>query len=164
MFKSFLNMFLILIKFFSIILIPIGVILVIFTLTVFVWIGIYRIKYKKKFPLNTNTYPKRENPLKTFFVSIPRRFVLDRIERLPDTFEPRGIHMFCGEQGSGKTVACVEAILRTQKAYPLSKCITNFGYEHENDPLEIWQQLLDYCNDRFGVIVGIDEIQNWFMK
>lgn len=164
MLKSMLDMFIMLIKFFGILLIPLVVILIIFTLTVIVWILIYRIKYKKSFPLNTNSYPKRENPFKMFFVSIPRRFVLDRIEREPDTFEPRGIHMYCGEQGSGKTIACVEHILRMQKAYPKAKCITNFGYEAEDDPLEIWQQLLDYNNGKLGVIVGIDEIQNWFMS
>ena len=42
--------------------------------------------------------------------------------------------------------------------------ITNFGVTSENDSLDEWQQLLEYTNGHKGVIVGIDEIQNWFMS
>ena len=85
-------------------------------------------------------------------------------EREPGFFNPRGIHMFCGEQGAGKTIACVEMMLRLQKQYPAAKMITNFGVTTENDELSKWQQLLEYTNGHKGVIVGIDEIQNWFMS
>jgi hypothetical protein len=81
-----------------------------------------------------------------------------------DYFEECGIHIFCGEQGSGKTMAMVERILRLQKAYPKSKTITNFGLLSETDSLDYWQMLIDYTNEHYGVIVGIDEIQNWFMS
>ncbi len=85
-------------------------------------------------------------------------------QREPGFFRPKGIHMFCGEQGSGKTIAAVEMMLRLQKQYPKAKMITNFGVTTENDELQEWQQLLDYTNGHYGVIVGIDEIQNWFMS
>lgn len=55
-------------------------------------------------------------------------------------------------------------MLRLQKMYPESKMITNFGVTSENDELKQWQQLLEYTNGHKGVIVGIDEIQNWFMS
>ena len=42
--------------------------------------------------------------------------------------------------------------------------ITNFGVTTEDDSLDEWQQLLEYTNGHKGVIVGIDEIQNWFMS
>ena len=45
-----------------------------------------------------------------------------------------------------------------------SKMITNFGVTTENDELTEWQQLLEYTNGYKGVIVGIDEIQNWFQS
>jgi hypothetical protein len=72
--------------------------------------------------------------------------------------------MFCGEQGAGKTIAAVEMMLRLQKQYPAAKMITNFGVTTEDDELAQWQQLLTYTNGHKGVIVGIDEIQNWFMS
>lgn len=95
---------------------------------------------------------------------IPRRYMLDRFERETGYFHPRGIHMFCGEQGSGKTISAVEMMLRLRRQYPMSKMITNFAVEGEDDALDQWQQLLTYTNGHQGVIVGIDEIQNWFMS
>lgn len=95
---------------------------------------------------------------------IPRRYVLDMYQREAGYFHPRGIHMFCGEQGCGKTMAAVEMMLRLRHRYPNSKMITNFAVEGEDDELEQWEQLLTYTNGHQGVIVGIDEIQNWFMS
>lgn len=96
------------------------------------------------------------------FVLAPRQIALDRFSTSPDFFRHQGFHVFCGEQGSGKTIAMVEFVQRIQKEYPKSKCITNFAYAHENAPLTKWQQLLTYNNEKLGVIVGIDEVQNWF--
>lgn len=105
-------------------------------------------------------------PKKSFFrrlfIDAPRRIVLDRFNRDPEFFRFQGLHVFCGEQGSGKTIALVEFMMRMQKEYPKAKCITNLGYKYEDDQLIQWQQLLTYNNGKRGVIVGIDEIQNWF--
>ena len=112
-----------------------------------------------------NIRPVKPVPLlKQLFHDAPKRYIMDMYEKDPDFFDPQGIHMFCGEQGCGKTIACVEMMLRYQKMYPKSKMITNFAVASENDELAEWQQLLDYTNDKNGVIVGIDEIQNWFMS
>ncbi len=97
-------------------------------------------------------------------LQIPRRYMLDLYERETGYFYPRGIHMFCGEQGAGKTIAAVEMMLRMKHQYPMSKMITNFAVEGEDASLDEWQQLLNYTNGHKGVIVGIDEIQNWFMS
>ena len=107
--------------------------------------------------------PKKVGLLRKLLM-IPRRYMLDRFERETGYFYPRGIHMFCGEQGSGKTVSAVEMMLRLRHQYPMSKMITNFAVEGEDDSLDEWQQMLTYTNGHQGVIVGIDEIQNWFMS
>lgn len=105
---------------------------------------------------------KKESIFKRLFVDAPRRIVLDKFNQDPEFFRFQGLHVFCGEQGSGKTIALVEFIMRMQKEYPKAKCITNLGYTGEDDVLSEWQQLLTYNNGKKGVIVGIDEIQNWF--
>lgn len=105
---------------------------------------------------------KKESIFKRLFVDAPRRIVLDKFNQDPEFFRFQGLHVFCGEQGSGKTIALVEFIMRMQKEYPKAKCITNLGYTCEDDVLSEWQQLLTYNNGKKGVIVGIDEIQNWF--
>lgn len=142
----------------------IGICALIFTLVYWGWFA-YFILVKKKRPVhNTKGTYKKEGLLHQLFVSVPRRMVLDSLEREPDFFEPKGIHMFCGEQGCGKTASIAEMILRLQKIYPKAKTITNFALTTENEELNDWHQLLEYTNGHHGVIVGLDEIQNWFMS
>lgn len=143
---------------------PVIVYMAIFALLCAAWFLIYKYYHDWELP-PSGVRPVEKRPiLKQLFYDAPRRYVRDMYEREPDFFHPQGIHMFCGEQGCGKTIACVEMMLRYQKMYPKSKMITNFGVTTEDDELTKWQQLLDYTNEKKGVIVGIDEIQNWFMS
>ena len=143
---------------------PVIVYMAIFVLLCVAWFLIYKYYHDWELP-PSGVRPVEKRPiLKQLFYDAPRRYVRDMYEREPDFFHPQGIHMFCGEQGCGKTIACVEMMLRYQKMYPKSKMITNFGVTTEDDELTKWQQLLDYTNEKKGVIVGIDEIQNWFMS
>lgn len=146
------------------VIVPVLAFIVVFYLLCGFWVYYFRIKEKKVLPRSGQIKQSKPNMLYQLFVQVPRRYVLDLIERDPDYFYPRGIHMFCGEQGCGKTIGCVEMMLRYQKQYPKSKMISNFAVATENDELKEWQQLLTYTNGHKGVIVGIDEIQNWFMS
>ena len=137
---------------------------VVFLILCGIWFLIFRFKHKMKMAPSGQIRQKKRGLFLQLFVDVPRRYVLDRFQRETGYFYPRGIHMFCGEQGAGKTIAAVEMMLRLQKQYPMSKMITNFGVTTENDELVQWQQLLEYTNGHQGVIVGIDEIQNWFMS
>lgn len=151
-------------KFLSIFLVPVGFALILLAVLCFIWFFVFKYKYKMEYT-RPNVIPTEKRPLlKQLLYDLPRRYVLDMYERDPDFFRPQGIHMFCGEQGCGKTMACVEMMLRYRKMYPASKMITNFAVSGEDEELAQWQQLLDYTNDKKGVIVGIDEIQNWFMS
>lgn len=100
--------------------------------------------------------------LHKIFVEAPRQFADDLYSREPDFFKYQGLILYIGRQGMGKTVSMVRDILMIQKEYPLCKCITNFDLKTENTALKRWEQLIDYKNGIYGVIVGIDEIQNWF--
>lgn len=152
------------IKFFAALLVPIAVCLGVFFLLCLSWFLVFKYYFKMEYR-PSGVVPVKGRPIwKQVFYDVPRRYVMDLYEREPGFFQPRGIHMFCGEQGAGKTIACVEMMLRLQKMYPQSKMITNFGVTTENDELKQWQQLLEYTNGHKGVIVGIDEIQNWFMS
>ena len=129
-----------------------------------VWFLIFKYKYGMQWIPSGQRRIRKRNILVQLLVDVPRRYVLDRLEREPGYFYPRGIHMFCGEQGCGKTIAAVHMIQQMQKQYPMCKTITNFGLTSENTELKEWQQLLEYTNGHKGVVVGIDEIQNWFMS
>lgn len=124
----------------------------------------YLIEYSKgRRPQKTSVrYCARPNLLKSLFWLVPRQMVEDKLTRPADFFKPQGLIIFTGAQGRGKTVALVEYMLHLQKCYPLAKCITNLNYTYEDDKLEHWKQLVDYKNTHKGVIVGMDELQNWF--
>ena len=128
------------------------------------WMAYFRYICKQELPPSGRVPQHRSGVLRQILVDVPRRYTLDRFNRQPGFFGEQGIHMFTGEQGSGKTIAMVEMMLRLKKQYPMSKMITNFDVIGQDDELEHWQQLLTYVNGIYGVIVGIDEIQNWFMS
>ena len=151
-------------KILGVMLIPVVIAIAFFALLCVSWFLVFKFYFKMEMQ-PSGIVPVKGRPLiKQLFYDVPRRYILDMYQREPGFFRPRGIHMFCGEQGAGKTIACVEMMLRLQKKYPQAKMITNFGVTTENDELARWQQLLDYTNGHKGVIVGIDEIQNWFMS
>lgn len=164
MLKNGLSIFWQLFKIVLVLLSPVIAYLIVFAILCVAWFLIF--KYYFDWEIKPSSIiPQKKTPLlRQLFYDAPRRYVQDMYEREPDFFQPQGIHMFCGEQGCGKTIACVEMMLRYQKMYPKSRMITNFGVTTEDDELAQWQQLLDYTNEKKGVIVGIDEIQNWFMS
>ncbi len=112
----------------------------------------------------TNARVKDKGLLYQLLCYVPKQYVLDKLARADDYFVPRGLHLFTGEQGSGKTIAMVHSIIKLQKQYPNAKISTNFAYLGEHDALLDWRMLLTYVNGHKGVIIGIDELQNWFMS
>lgn len=76
-------------------------------------------------------------------------------------FKGYGLTCFVGRQGSGKSISMVVELERIRRDYPEVKIMTNFGYKHEHEPLNDWQQLIDCRNDA-GIVFAIDEIQNEF--
>lgn len=164
MWNTVLKVFEFILSMLKLVAIPVGIVAVIFATLCVVWYFIIKYKYGMEMHPTGQVRQTRKGLLYQLLVSVPRRFMLDKFERETDYFIPRGIHMFCGEQGCGKTIAMVEMIMRLQKQFPKAKTITNFALTTENDELAQWQQLLTYTNGHKGVIVGIDEIQNWFMS
>lgn len=71
-----------------------------------------------------------------------------------------GVTMFCGRQGSGKTISMVEMLDRIKRQFPDCIIVTNFGYINQDYHLTDWRQLLEIRNGENGVVFAIDEIQN----
>lgn len=106
--------------------------------------------------------PKTSGLLRQVFIEAPRAYVKDLFDTDPDFFKYQGLVIYTGRQGQGKTVSMVRDMMVMQEEYPLCKCITNLAYKYEDCALTDWRQLIDYKNGIYGVIVGMDEIQNWF--
>lgn len=105
---------------------------------------------------------KKDGFLKKLFVKLPKQVISDFFERDPDFFPYQGCVIFEGRQGAGKTISMIEFARRMQQEFPKALCTTNLGYTKEDVELEDWRMLLKYKNGINGVIVCIDELQNWF--
>ena len=92
----------------------------------------------------------------------PRRYVDDLYKRQPDFFRPQGLIIFTGRQGNGKTTALMQYAIDLLDAYPKARCLSNTKFAYQNEKLVHWKQLVDYKNEHKGIVVIMDELQNWF--
>ncbi len=130
-----------------------------FLVSVNIVIGFARGKRLKK---SNHNRVKKKSMFRRIFIDTPKQFVDDLFDKESDFFSYQGLIIFEGRQGAGKTISMIEFAMRMQEEYPLAKCITNLGYQYEDDKLKDWRMLMDYKNDKRGVIVVMDELQNWF--
>lgn len=82
----------------------------------------------------------------------------------PGFFHPCGLTVFCGKQGSGKTLSMVQYIQKLTFMYPKAILVTNveiFGINPTTQVIEYdgIKSLTDINNGIHGVIYCIDEIQ-----
>ena len=79
----------------------------------------------------------------------------------PDYFYPDGIWVFCGPQGSGKTLSAVQCLQRVCKEYPKALVVSNLdvkGVENTIIPFEDYEQLKEMDNGIYGIIFFLDEL------
>lgn len=158
------SLFSVLKAFLSILAVPLSVILVIIVLFIIlycIWFIYYTCK-GMRLKKGSRVFVKKDGFFKKLFFKLPQRMVLDNFDRDPDFFRHQGLVIFEGRQGSGKTISMIEYARTMQQEYPKSLCTTNLAYIGEDMPLKDWRMLLRYKNGIFGVIVCMDELQNWF--
>lgn len=81
----------------------------------------------------------------------------------PDYFDPCGLMIFCGPQGSGKTLSAVKYCQEVLQRYPKCKFVTNVQISGLPANIEVVQyngldSLFNVSNDMKGVLFLIDEI------
>lgn len=115
----------------------------------------------RKIPIVTN-YNKRLNPVRLLLWDLPCRLVSDFFSRDPDDFDDYGVHFFCGEQGSGKTLAALHFIKCTLERNPSAHFASNIKTDFQDSSITHYSDILKLDNGTFGQIIFLDEIQNWF--
>lgn len=86
----------------------------------------------------------------------------------PDYFDPDGLVVFTGAQGTGKTLSAVNYVENLLRAYPKAILVTNLSLSHfpfDGDRVYFFldgDDLSRYENGEYGVIYLIDEIQLYF--
>lgn len=110
--------------------------------------------------------------------------------RDPDYFWPSGTQVYCGRQGSGKTISAVRHVMRLKNRYPKALVVSNlllngvkkreFGgdklvlksllkeiepseeYIYFSDMADLEKVLVLVNNGKYGVIYLVDEIHTYF--
>ena len=83
----------------------------------------------------------------------------------PEYFDPDGIMVFCGPQGSGKTLSAVAYVIKLAQQYPNMILCTNVAIDKSAlNGIKVYpytglHDLSKYCNGYAGVVFLIDEIQ-----
>lgn len=83
----------------------------------------------------------------------------------PEYFDPDGIMVFCGPQGSGKTLSAVAYVIKLAQQYPQMILCTNVSIDKSKlNGIKVYpytglHDLSKYCNGYAGVVFLIDEIQ-----
>lgn len=148
-------------NFYSFILFCIIFILCLFGASFLIQLIQFSVKYKIKFKPPVSTY-KKKSKLKRLFIDFPRALARDLLRRDPNEFRVNGFHCFCGEQGSGKTISMTAKILELKQKYPKVKVLSNFDCEFSDGLITDWHDIVFTNNGKEGIIIAIDEIQNWF--
>ena len=116
----------------------------------------------KRFKKGQHNKIKKRSALKKLFIDLPKRVSLDMFDRDPESFRYKGMIIFEGRQGEGKSIAMCHFAREMQQEYPKAKCISNLAYKYEDSALNDCRKLIDYENGKYGVIAILDETQNWF--
>lgn len=128
----------------------------------FICVFYYRVFKGMKKPEGLHFRVKKRNIFLRLFYDWPKQMAKDYLRRNPEFFKYQGVIVFTGRQGKGKTIGLVEYTRRMQTEYPKCKVIGNLDYTEQDDELTHWKQLINYKNGIQGVVVQIDEMQNWF--
>ena len=106
--------------------------------------------------------------------SLNPKLIVERIQFMeefykthPNFFHPSGLLVFCGPQGSGKTLSAVSYVQKLTYSYPKAILVTNMQIEGINPETTILkymgiESLLKVKNGFHGVIFLIDEIHLQF--
>lgn len=110
--------------------------------------------------MNNELLKGSKNPV-SVFNSV--KFNIEFRRAHPEYFEPEGIMIFCGSQGSGKTLSAVQYVRKVCKEFPEAILVTNVSIIGLPDSTQVIEydgldSLKNIENGYAGVIYFIDEI------
>ena len=80
----------------------------------------------------------------------------------PTYFDPDGIWIYCGPQGSGKTLSMIQTARQIKDWYPHVRVISNINFEFmdgtEPEPFTSYDQITNEDNGIEGLMFVLDEI------
>ncbi|HYK74654.1 MAG TPA: hypothetical protein VEV44_16285 [Pseudoneobacillus sp.] len=149
-------------KLIGLVLSPIWITLIVMVLNTIFYFFKYRFFYKMSLPVPDVEKRKMPGFFYKLMVQFPKTFIDDMFNRDPDEFLEHGLHMVCGEQGSGKSTFVIYKLLELKAKYPKSKIRTNMDYKNQDGEITHWKELVQNDNGIYGQVEVLDEIQTWF--
>lgn len=139
--------------------VPISTLLAFFILvTALNWLYLF---YKGHRPIKAIGSNYNRHWLLKLFYDFPKQLANDLMFNDPNKFKPHGTILFCGPQGSGKTISMVYYIQKLQKKYPKMKTFANINIAN-SEVFQGWTSIIDNNNGEDGVLFAIDELPIWF--
>ena len=125
-----------------------------FVVVAFIKYRINPFKLTREKLVNMNIRLKLANFIRWRFVD-----VMDSSESR-NQFREFGLTLYCGRQGSGKSISMVHYLKRMRERYPACIIVTNFSCNYADYIMEGWDDFFKYRNGDKGVIFAIDEIHS----
>lgn len=123
---------------------------------------LWEMKKGRRFKRGSRVRVEKHGFFRRLFWDFPKQYADDMLNYDPDFFRYQGCIIYTGRQGNGKTISMVHDAMMMLLEYPNAKCLSNLGFAWEDEPLTHWKQLIGYKNGKHGVVVMMDETQNWF--
>ena len=114
-----------------------------------------RIKYKGE-------RIKKPNYIKMILWDFPKQIGKDISHRNPNDFRYKGVIVFEGEQGSGKTSSLVKFAKDILKEYPDAVIASNIKVKGQKQGVETARDILKTNNGTSGVCLVVDECQQFY--
>lgn len=75
-------------------------------------------------------------------------------------FKEFGLTLYCGRQGSGKTISMIFYANWVHFRYPKCIIVSNFSYKYADRQMSSWRDFFEVRNGKDGVLFLIDEIHS----
>ena len=99
---------------------------------------------------------KKKHFLFDIFLKLPFQVGKDAARVMPDDFPYKGIVVFTGMQGSGKSIAMVQFARTMKEQYPDAMVLSNTALNFEDEAITDFQPIVDTKNGRKGVIIWMN--------
>lgn len=117
-------------------------------------------KNKEQYVLEKSTYKKQTIFYQLFMIPYMVGYTMAHTN--PNTFRPHGVILFEGRQGCGKSSAMMKYATDLKEQFPLCKIISNTDFALADAQISDWTDMLTVRNGELGLVVILDECQQWF--
>lgn len=109
--------------------------------------------------------PKRKksfHPVTDIFFKLPWQVGKDKARSDPSDFAYKGIVIFTGEQGQGKSISMIQFARSMKEEFPECMVLSNTQVDFQDMFITDYRPICEIENGKKGIIVIMDELQNWF--